>query len=497
MSLPRESSSTAYALLAGMVMLTACGSESLPPVPQARLSLRDGVSRAESLSVQGKLAMSSVAGPAALLTAGSCTIRYGEPGQISGCTAPVPQVVPSSPWLQHSGGIYEPPQTAPIKIRFAGDVHGITMQSAGALKCSGSSIGAMVGYRNGVQVVQASNWLTNPSDCGADDVTFGVTGQFPLNVVIDSLVILGVDPWTFDVFGQQGRARLDYTVTFTPGPGISVSCLPSSVERGAQVTVTCTASPPPGATSVTVSEWRFETPLLSSPITEQSSSTTWTGPAATSGQVTVTGTLDGNPDNGQGSITVTARNWTSKTVRYQVLEKDQAGVLPTLPDTVGDLGKAANIAGIFPLPGQATQITTGPQNGVWYWNDTPAQGETWIYINRIALALNSAFYNLQPTHGPASKCKQNQVLPFIPVVEAHEGLHLELNSHAETFKRKLNELVPQVTEPVVSLGFELDLVDQTTIATQSVIAQAQLIADDVSQGGTVPPAQYPCTFKYF
>jgi hypothetical protein len=367
------------------------------------------------------------------------------------------------------------------------------MQSTGALKCSGSSLGALVGYRNGVQVARASNRLTDPNDCGEDDVTYGVTGQFPSNVAVDNLVIEGVEPWTFDVFGSPGRARLDYTVTFTHEE-ILVSCLPSPVQRGEQVT--CTASAPPGTTSITVSEWRFESPLLTSQITEQTSSTSWTGPAATTGQVTVTGELDGSPTTGQGSLDVTPRDWTTKTVRFQVLEKDQTNILPERPERVGHLGAAANHAGIFPLPGQAVQITSGPQQGVSYWADTPGQGETWVYINRIALALNSAFYNLQPKSGGGGKCLRKDVLPFIPVVEAHEGLNLELNSHAETFKRKLNELVPQKTESVVINGNE-DLITKTEIAAQASIDEAKLAAKDVAEGGTVPPAQYHCLFKYF
>lgn len=495
MSLPKESSLTACALLAGIVVLTACGSESLPPVPQAHLSLKDGVSRAESLSFKGKPSMSSGAGPQVLLTEGFCSIRYGEPGQITGCTAPIPIVVPSSPWLQHSGGVYEPAQTDPIKIRFLGEVHGITMQSDGALKCSGPSIGAMVGYRNGAQVVQAANWLTNPADCGSDDVTFGVSGQFPLDVVIDSLVIQGVDPWTFSVFGLEGRARLDYTVTFTPGPGISVSCSPASVVRGGQVT--CTASAPSGASSVTVSEWRFESTLLSSTITQQTSDTFWTGPAAASGQVIVTGTIDGNPDNGGDSITVTDRDWTNKTVPHQVVEITPSG-LPIHPTRVGELGNTANIAQVV-APTTWVQIPAGPNAGVFYFTDVPVTAQSQIRINRAALSVNSDFYLLQPTNGPAFKCKRADVIPFIPGLEAHEGLGLQPLSHARVFRDTLNAHVPQTTEPVVAQGDFVNLWNQGQIAAQSAIDLASLRAQDKPPygNGIVPPVPYPCTFKYY
>ncbi len=74
----------------------------------------------------------------------------------------------------------------------------------------------MVGFRDGVQVTQADNVLIDPSDCGDDDVTYEVQGQLPPDVAIDSLVVEGVDPWTFDVLGNCcGRALLKYTIQFS------------------------------------------------------------------------------------------------------------------------------------------------------------------------------------------------------------------------------------------------------------------------------------------
>ena len=137
---------------------------------------------------------------------------------MSGCNAPVPTVAPAVPWLVHDGealGPGEIEQRDSIHIGFGVPVKGLTLTSTGALNCSGT-LGTLIGYRHDTLVAEADNALTDPADCGSDDVTFGVTGQFPPDSVIDSLVIVGVDPWTFPVFNLTGRAWLKYTLTYAP-----------------------------------------------------------------------------------------------------------------------------------------------------------------------------------------------------------------------------------------------------------------------------------------
>lgn len=176
------------------------------------------------------------------------------------------------------------------------------MEGIGALKCSGASIGRMIGYRRGVEVVNAPNVLINPSDCGADDVTFGVRGQVPANVAVDSLVIEGPDPWTFDVQGPTGRARLDYTITYDPS--LVIDC--DTVVRGK--TETCQIL---GSVD-SVSGWRFVGPVppglndsvrVASPSTEL----TWTGVAVVSGIVSAIVTIGGAPDTLSDSLTIVDR----------------------------------------------------------------------------------------------------------------------------------------------------------------------------------------------
>jgi len=238
-----------------------------------------------------------------------CTIDHWNPGSVD-CETTVPQVTPASPWLQHSGGIYETAQTSPISITFAEPVLGIALSSSGALKCSGASIGSVVGYRSGLQVDSLPNSLADSTDCGWDDVTYGVVGGLDPNTVVDSVVVHGVDPWQFSVNGVCcGRALLNYTVEFLVAPRISVSCMPATITRASSIPVSCTASASDGSLAIT--EWRF-TATDSGPgsVTSSQTSATWQGMAVASGGVTVQGTVDGvTAVSDTGHISVTARGW--------------------------------------------------------------------------------------------------------------------------------------------------------------------------------------------
>jgi hypothetical protein len=79
--------------------------------------LRNGVSRAESLQAGALVQGRTLALP--LIVNSPCTLDHNSPGTVLNCTMATPQASPSSPWLQHSGGIREPVQTAPIQITFA------------------------------------------------------------------------------------------------------------------------------------------------------------------------------------------------------------------------------------------------------------------------------------------------------------------------------------------------------------------------------------------
>lgn len=284
-----------------------------------------------------------------------------------------------------------------------------------------------------------------------------------------------------------------YSASWESLPQINVDCQPNPVERGQ--TVTCTASPPAPTSTITVSEWRFESANLSGPIVEASSATTWSGVAATSGTVRVQGTLDGAQVDGEGPLDVAARNWTQDTVAYRLTEVTPSGLNPR-PTRVGELGNHQPLAQAYLPPDGFPQISSGPNQGVFYFTKVPAQAVSEIRINRVALALNSDFYFRQPKNAPAGKCTRSDVVPFLPLVEGHEGLTLAPNSHAGVWRRELNLQVPQPTENVVALNDVSLLQSKADAAAQPGIQAAATASLDQVNGGTVPPVPY-CTFRFF
>jgi hypothetical protein len=232
---------------------------------------------------------------------------------------------------------------------------------------------------------------------------------------------------------------------------------------------------------------------------EASTSTTWSGVAAATGIIRVKGTIGGVPANGDGQLIVAARNWSGDTVAYRIRQVTPSA-LPARPTRVGELGNTGAVAGGFVAAGGFSQITSGPNQGVLYVTQVPVKAESRVDINGVALSLNSDFYLLQPKKlkksDPPGTCTRADVLPFLPEVERHEGLHLEPNSHTFVFRRELNLNVPQATEHVVSLGDIALLQSLADAAAQPGIQAALQKAADQINGGTVPPVPW-CNFAFF
>jgi hypothetical protein len=140
-SWPRHGRS--IALVSAMVV-TGCVSDS-PPAPPPVVSLRDGVTRAESLAFKRQPSPARVAN-AASLTGVTCSLSYLRANEVGACNSPVPAVNPAVPWLYHSGQAVDPgeiEQRLPINIKFPSAVRTVTLSSTGALSCTGT-FGRMV-----------------------------------------------------------------------------------------------------------------------------------------------------------------------------------------------------------------------------------------------------------------------------------------------------------------------------------------------------------------
>ena len=341
----------------------------------------------------------------------TCTLVWTAPGAVSGCSAPVPAVVPAVPWLQHSGQAVDPgeiEQREPINIKFPGTVVAVTLSSTGALKCSGT-LGRMVGYRNNVQVVQADNVLIEPSDCGEDDVTYGVQGQLPPDVDIDSLVIEGVDPWTFEVLGNCcGRARLNYTIQYQQDTTFhigSLTCTPSPVVRANTVNCNATWSPSQIAAGEILFEWVFQgdsirvfpaanaKPYDPPPPVDSTAQgmSGWSGPAVLGGRVSLRATWQGDVDSVATQIVVSPRTgqlWgdlpfsfdatvrdivtdSTKTLAQQpspMANDTTKGLAGLNVDSVTNSGQMAQVIKGWPIEAAVAAVPFGPNQGYGYFS---------------------------------------------------------------------------------------------------------------------------------
>ena len=177
------------------------------------------------------------------------------------------------------------------------------------------------------------------------------------------------------------------------------------------------------------------------------------GTMAVSGTVTATATVDSTSLSGSASITVTPRNWSSKTYPVTI---DNVGngapgdpfPLPPVPmgfhqfgDFVGKADQAGDATAIIqPIP-------SGPNEGLAFLTDLPPAnywGE--IRLNEVAFTPGpeNDFLNAQ------NDCTVSELQHYFETqVKPHEGLNFEPMSHAAWFRDKLNQIVGALHEGVV------------------------------------------------
>jgi hypothetical protein len=285
-------------------------------------------------------------------------------------------------------------------------------------------------------------------------------------------------------------------VIMTATPELILTCTPANVVRGDAVT--CEASASPAGERLAMTGWTF-TSTRGDVITRTADSvanTAWSGALVIDGRIDASGTVAGQAKSASANVTVTARDWSQKTVYYTVQDETPNGLNPQ-PDSAAELGQFRGYADAsFGPPDRVAQVAAGPNQGMFYPIEVPVAGLARIWINRVALADGSDFYNLQPASAQPPQCSQADVVPFLPLAEDHEGTTLSPTSHAGVFRDVLNQQVPQPTESVTALNDIGLFLDRVTSAAAPGIAAAVQDSKDMSQGGTVPPIHY-CLFTYF
>lgn len=421
----------------------------------------------------------------AALTEGTSSCGATDP---SGTSCGVDYTI--SPYVPYGGGSFSDAPccgpSGPITVTFAAPVETVTVTIH--------------------DPTYAGNHMVAHGALGDLTAQFAYTNQ-PGNDVPDTQTLVGPGIYQVDLIPSSGIANGDWVtwqLWFATGPFLVVSCSPNPVLRGEQV-VCMAQSSDSAAAPLVMSDWKFTGPALSQPISENSSSTTWSGVIATDGTVEAHGTLAGADATGQTQLAVTPRTWNQPfdTVRFSINPAGSAG-LPAQPKNAGGLGATGLEAQAQVRAGSGfTQIQNGPNRNVLYLTEVPIIGVATVHINYVAMSVGSDFYNKQAKKRTGGGnlvpyCSQDDVVPYLPRVEEHEGLNFQAGSHSWVYRSALNQQVPQLTEPVVALDAVDELDSLAQAAAQPGIDYAYLTAkDDTAPGGTVKPVLYPCKFRFF
>jgi hypothetical protein len=228
-------------------------------------------------------------------------------------------------------------------------------------------------------------------------------------------------------------------------PSLEVECSPEVVERGQPVSCSVLLS----SGSMENLSWSFSggTHTLS----DLGSDNPLVGTMAVSGTATATATVDSTSLSGSASITVTPRNWSSKTypVTIDNVGNGAPGDLQPLPPVPMDFEDFGDFRGRSDQAGDATAviqpIPSGPNEGLAFLTDLPPAvywGE--IRLNEVAFTTGSDFLNAQ------NDCTVSELQDYFNTeVKAHEGLNFEPMSHAAWFREKLDQIVGNIHEEVV------------------------------------------------
>ncbi len=211
---------------------------------------------------------------------------------------------------------------------------------------------------------------------------------------------------------------------------------------------------------------------------------------AVGGVVSVTANVGGTEQTRTAPIAVSPRNWNGKTIA-PVVVRDAPGTLTDRPPSEHELGATSYDVGVaVPL----VIIDHGPNTGFWFFTDIPATVKITIEINTAALAVGSEFWkNQDPARSNAiifagaPRCTRSDVVPIIPMVEAHEDLHRQI------FVQEFSQRAAPFFETRVGRSGNLPgVLDDLLRFRRAATAESARVVDSTSAN----PFRPTCTFRY-
>jgi hypothetical protein len=435
--------------------------------------------------------------------------------QLSGVRSATPQWYHSS--IEQDGRLQ---QHVPVSVEFSSPIYSLKVIGIGAYYCLGT-FGTVTAFDElGSAVAEEDLAMSNPSDCGADNVTNAAEVTLTYSGPVYSVLIEPMSPWQFDVFGSTGNAKADYYFSgFLQPESLGVACLPNPSLRGS--TISCDMT---GVRNGQITGWTF-TDNGTTPFTVQEGAvpmpTTWTGPVAIGGTVTLTATVGGVSQTATTSVVVNPRTtwaWYQMTGRPLNLwdpPDPVTGIRPlTYPPTASAPGTLTNSQmGLFTIKyGSADSllnspavISSGPNFG-WYFVARPLPSPlSWVNINQ-GLQSTDPFYLKQTGGGrePITRkqyCKKVDVDNYLTAALKHEGVNPSdpgKLSHYDVYQQdlaatnlnmKLEQTVGYIDQHPDASSFR-DALTDSIFVFDSVISVRSRTVDSAN------PVNYSCYWRF-
>lgn len=318
---------------------------------------------------------------------------------------------------------------------------------------------------------------------------------------------------TSDVVRAGAAAALKLTCTSSLGE--------NRVTRGDTISCTASKDPVDAPGEIEVTAWRFSGGDYKYPDGEAGdevpTGTTWGGEMAMSGTVTVTAKVNGTAASASAAVIVHERTeFKQKRIHVDIRPGTLADVpIEERPDDpprrVSDLGRAmqaTTVSGYEPKTNMAEVLRTvrfiqdeGPNHGLAYLKEIPMIA-TAIVVIHPALTRGSAFYQDQPqssnvVHG-RRPCVRSNWDEYVRLVEEHEGLRGNPNSHVGAFQAALNPAAAEAVEHVVgrvnALAAMADKWQELLSAVRErAVKQSSNVVFHETPGGTV---RFGCEFNF-
>jgi hypothetical protein len=235
---------------------------------------------------------------------------------------------------------------------------------------------------------------------------------------------------------------------------LSVACIPTPVVRGTPVECTAQWDGESGqiASMTFLPDTGRQLPTVSRTISFPGRIEWWRGIAVHSGNVVARGTVGSRLDSASTRLSVSNRDWSTKTVPdSSLLDTLTFSDPPASPQQLGQIEPF-----IVDLPARIRQVDQGPNNGYWFALDIPIRTEFVTRVNRRALRAGSVFWlrHVAPTAAnPSGRpwCTTSYVETAYERARRHEGTsRADANSHYSAALQHLDPRVRAAVEPWVS-----------------------------------------------